>query len=122
MNQHGQVQAIGGVNEKIEGFFDVCSLQGLMGTQGVVIPGSNVKQLMLRSEVIDAVAEGKFHIYPISTIDEAITLLTGVNAGERNDKGIYPDDSINGLVQQRLEQFANLRHDFDESGKKSDTN
>ena len=120
VNQHGQVQAIGGVNEKIEGFFDVCSLQGLTGAQGVVIPESNVKHLMLRSEIIDAVAEGKFHIYPVSTIDEAITLLTSINAGEINDEGVYPDGSINGLVQQRLEQFAKLRHEFGEHDKKAD--
>lgn len=122
VNQHGQVQAIGGVNEKIEGFFDICSLQGLTGKQGVLIPESNVKLLMLRSEVIDAVAEGKFHIYPINTIDEAITLLTGINAGERNDEGIYFEGSINSLVQHRLEQFAKLRHDFSGAGKKADEN
>lgn len=120
VNQHGQVQAIGGVNEKIEGFFDVCSLHGLTGSQGVVIPESNVKHLMLRAEIVDAVAEGKFHLYPVSNIDEAITLLTGINAGELNDEGIYPDGSINGLVQQRLEQFAKLRHDFSEADKKAD--
>ncbi len=120
VNQRGQVQAIGGVNEKIEGFFDVCSLQGLTGTQGVVIPESNVKHLMLRAEIVDAVSEGKFHLYPVSNIDEAITMLTGINAGIMNDEGVYPDDSINGLVQQRLEQFAKLRHDFAEVDKKVD--
>jgi predicted ATP-dependent protease len=116
VNQHGQVQAI----EKIEGFFDVCSLHGLTGRQGVVIPESNVKHMMLRADIIDAVSEGKFHIYPVSNIDEAITMLTGINAGIMNDEGIYPDDSINGLVQQRLEQFAKLRHDFSEADKKTD--
>jgi predicted ATP-dependent protease len=108
------------VNEKIEGFFDVCSLHGLTGRQGVVIPESNVKHMMLRADLIDAVSEGKFHLYPVSTIDEAITMLTGINAGIMNDEGIYPEDSINGLVQQRLEQFAKLRHDFAEADKKTD--
>ena len=122
VNQHGQVQAIGGVNEKIEGFFDVCKLQGLTGTQGVIIPQANVKHLMLRSELVNAVAEEKFHIYPINTIDDAICLLTGVNAGVKNDEGIYPEGSINALVQQRLEQFAKLRHEFGETDKKEDDN
>lgn len=117
VNQHGEVQAIGGVNEKIEGFFDVCQQRGLKGNQGVVIPASNVPHLMLRQDVVDAAREGNFHIYPVSTIDEAITLLTGIDAGVADDNGDFPEVSINGKVNARLEELANLRHDF---GKSSD--
>jgi lon-related putative ATP-dependent protease len=120
VNQHGQVQPIGGVNEKIEGFFDICSLRGLSGKQGVVIPESNVTHLMLRGDVIEAVKAEKFHIYPINSIDQAITLLTGIAAGELNEEGVYPEDSINGLVQARLEELARLRHDFGEPEEKED--
>ena len=120
VNQHGQVQAIGGVNEKIEGFFDVCTLKGLTGSQGVVIPASNVKHLMLRANVVAAAEQGKFHIYPVSTIDEAIELLTGVSAGELNEEGVYPEGSINSRVQLRLEDLAKLRREFGESEKNSD--
>ena len=122
VNQHGPVQAIGGVNEKIEGFFDVCVMKGLTGKQGVIIPESNVKHLMLRDNVVAAVKEGKFHIFPISTVDEAIELLTGTTAGELNEKGIYPEGSINARVQLRLKEFAKLRHEFGESKKKSRKN
>jgi lon-related putative ATP-dependent protease len=115
VNQHGQIQAIGGVNEKIEGFFDVCVLKGLTGTQGVIIPASNVKHLMLRANVVAAAEEGKFHIYPVSTIDEAIELLTGVTAGDLNEEGFYLEGSINRRVQQRLGELTKLRHEFGES-------
>lgn len=120
VNQHGQVQAIGGVNEKIEGFFDICSLRGLSGKQGVIIPESNIKHLMLRADIIEAVSAGKFHVYPVSNIDQAITLLTGTEAGELNAEGVYPEDSINGLVQQHLEEFAKLRHEFGEPEEKEE--
>ena len=106
VNQHGEVQAIGGVNEKIEGFFDVCAARGLTGTQGVLIPKSNVQHLMLRQDVIHACAQGKFGIYPIVTIDEGIALLTGRAAGRRGAEGAYPSDSINGLIEARLRSFA----------------
>jgi len=106
VNQRGQVQAIGGVNEKIEGFFDVCKLKGLTGDQGVLIPQSNVIHLMLRDEVVDAVRDGKFHIYPVSTIDEGIEILTGVEAGERDGKGNYPEGTVNDAVQARLKELA----------------
>ena len=105
VNQFGQIQAIGGVNEKIEGFFDICRLRGLTGTQGVLIPKTNVVNLMLRQDVVDACKEGKFHIYPVSTIDEGIEILTGLPAGKRAADGSYPPDSINGKVQERLNQF-----------------
>lgn len=120
VNQHGQVQAIGGVNEKIEGFFDICVLKGLTGKQGVVIPESNVKHLMLHADVVAAAEAGKFHIYPVSTVDEAIELLTGVTAGELNKEGLYPEASINSRVQLRLEELAKLRHEFGELDKESD--
>ena len=106
VNQHGQVQAIGGVNEKIEGFFDICKARGLTGTQGVLIPTSNVQHLMLRQDVIAACADGQFAIYPIVTVDEGIALLTGRVAGLRGPDGTYPADSINGLIESRLRSFA----------------
>jgi lon-related putative ATP-dependent protease len=112
VNQHGQVQPIGGVNEKIEGFFDVCRGRGLSGDQGVVIPASNVKHLMLRQDVVDAAAEGKFHIYAVKTIDEAVTLLTGVEAGQRDDQDEYPEGTVNRRVEQRLRELSRLRKEF----------
>lgn len=112
VNQHGQVQAIGGVNEKIEGFFDICKARGLTGTQGVLIPVANVTHLALRQDVIEAVAEGKFNVYPVATIDEGIAILTGRAAGKRGADGLYPSDSINGLVEARLNSFADARKKF----------
>jgi lon-related putative ATP-dependent protease len=117
VNQHGQVQAIGGVNEKIEGFFDVCSARGLSGQQGVLIPVSNVKHLMLRQDVVQAVTDGQFHIYPVEYIDQGIELLTGVPAGERDDQGKYPEGSINDLVEKRLLKLAEKRAEFAAEGK-----
>ena len=98
VNQRGQVQAIGGVNEKIEGYFAVCKALGLTGDQGVLIPKANVRHLMLCEQVRDAIAKGRFHIYPISTVDEGITLLTGMSAGTLSAKGTYPKNSINAKV------------------------
>ena len=112
VNQHGRVQAIGGVNEKIEGFFDICKARSLNGDQGVLIPASNVKHLMLRQEVVDAVAEGKFHVYPIETIDQGIEVLTGISAGEADEEGVFPEDTINGMVQAKLGEFAERRAAF----------
>jgi predicted ATP-dependent protease len=106
VNQFGQVQAIGGVNEKIEGFFDICSKRGLTGDQGVIIPKANVKHLMLRQDVIDAVEEGKFHIYPVEHVDEGIEILTGLPAGSKDERGNYPEGTINALVKDRLEGMA----------------
>ena len=102
VNQHGDIQAIGGVNEKIEGFFDVCHRRGLTGEQGVLIPAANVKHLMLRRDVVEAVAQEKFHIYPVSTVDQGIELLTGLPAGVRDENGLFPDGSINQRVEVRL--------------------
>ena len=108
VNQRGQVQAIGGVNQKIEGFFDLCKFRGLTGDQGVMIPESNVKNLMLREDVVEAIKEGKFHIYPVGSIDQGIEVLTGVAAGEPDEDGGYPEGSINHLVQSRLDEMAEL--------------
>ncbi|HXG28369.1 MAG TPA: ATP-binding protein [Nevskiales bacterium] len=109
VNQHGQIQAIGGVNEKIEGFFDACHLRGLTGRQGVIIPGANVQHLMLRQDVLDAVAQGLFAVYAVSHIDEAMELLTGLAAGAREATGQFPDGSINQRVEARLLELAELR-------------
>ncbi len=113
VNQNGQVQAIGGVNEKIEGFFDVCVRRGLTGEQGVLIPASNVNHLMLRRDVIDAVAENKFHIHPVETIDEGMALLTGLAAGERDEAGMYPAGSVNQRVEARLIAMARRAHEHE---------
>lgn len=112
VNQHGRVQAIGSVNEKIEGFYDVCKARGLTGDQGVLIPGSNVVHLMLRPDVIDAVREGKFRIFPVETIDQGIEILTGVPAGEPDGEGNYPENTINAKVLARLEAMAEKRIEF----------
>ncbi len=112
VNQHGELQAIGAVNRKIEGFFDICSARGLTGAQAVLIPASNVKNLMLRADVVAAVAEGKFHVHAVRTIDEAVELMTGMPAGERSPLGDYPADSINGRVASRLAEFSAIRHAF----------
>ena len=109
VNQHGQVQAIGGVNEKIEGFFDICRAQGMNGEQGVLIPASNVKHLMLRPDVVEAVAAGHFHVYPVETIDQGIELLTGVPAGEPDETGAFPAGSVNQRVEARLRELAERR-------------
>src|SRR5512146_1773728 len=90
VNQNGQIQPIGGVNQKIEGFFDLCSARGLTGDQGVMIPAQNVRNLMLRRDVVEAVAEGRFHVYPVCTIDQGIEILTGLAAGEKGSDGKYP--------------------------------
>jgi lon-related putative ATP-dependent protease len=109
VNQRGQVQAIGGVNEKIEGFFDTCRAQGLTGDQGVLIPASNVKHLMLRHEVVEAVAAAQFAVYAVETIDQGIELLTGVPAGERDNAGAFPAGSVNQRVETRLVELAERR-------------
>jgi predicted ATP-dependent protease len=106
VNQNGEIQPIGGVNRKIEGFFDVCRLKRLTGDQGVLVPKANLRNLMLRRDVVEAAAQGKFHIYAVSTIDEGIEVLTGVPAGERDGAGRYPPDSVNGLVDKKLEEYS----------------
>jgi predicted ATP-dependent protease len=112
VNQKGQVQAIGGQNQKIEGFFEVCKARGLNGKQGCLVPKSNVRNLMLKPEVLDAVREGKFHLYPIESIDEGIEVLTGVKAGKRLPDGSYEPGTIHDLVQRRLSEMAEKVKEF----------
>jgi len=106
INQHGGVQAIGAVNEKIEGFYEVCKRRGLEGKHGVIIPKANARHLMLSTEVVEAVSKGTFHIYAVSTVDQAIELMTGLPAGQRGESGAFPPSSINGIVEARLREFA----------------
>jgi len=106
VNQQGDVQPIGGVNEKIEGFFRVCKTRGLTGGNGVIIPASNARHLMLRGEVIDAVAAGKFSVYTVRNVDQGLEILTGMTAGERNPLGRFPEGTVNHRVEQRLIEFA----------------
>jgi ATP-dependent Lon protease len=113
VNQRGEIQPIGGVNEKIEGFFDVCKARNLTGTQGVLVPHQNVPDLMLKPEVINAVRDGMFHIYPVKTVDQGIEILTGVPSGERKDDGTYPEGTINRMVDDRLSQFAEIIRDYE---------
>lgn len=112
VNQHGEIQAIGGVNEKVEGFFDICEQRGLTGTQGVLIPRANVQHLMLRKDVRDACAAGRFAVYPIATLDDGIALLTGLSAGIRDVDGVFPLHSVNRRVEDRLRAFASIRKNF----------
>ncbi len=112
VNQHGQVQAVGGVNEKIEGFFEICQARGLTGRQGVIVPAANVPDLMLREDVRAAAASGEFHIYPASHADQAIALLTGMPAGSPDANGLYPQDTCNGRVQLRLFEWTALRQQY----------
>jgi len=118
LNQKGEIQPIGGVNEKIEGFFDVCRAQGLTGTQGVMIPVQNVRNLMLRRDVVAAAAEGRFHIYPVRTIDEGIEILTGVPAGRKNETGTWEERTVNFLVDRELERLARASKGFFEERHK----
>ncbi len=106
VNQKGEVQPIGGVNEKIEGFFDICKAKGLTGRQGVIIPCQNMRNLMLREEVVDAVRQGQFHIYAVRTVDEGIEILAGVAPGEKAADGSYPEGTVNYLIDQRLSELA----------------
>ncbi len=123
VNQTGEVQAIGGVNEKIEGFFEICAARGLTGDQGVLIPKSNIEHLMLRTPVVEAAEAGKFRVIPVETIDQGIAILTGTEAGARSTVGQFPDGSVNALVETRLRNFAKTRKAFarvekpDEDGK-----
>ena len=110
VNQFGEVQAIGGVNEKIEGYFDLCAATGLTGEQGVVIPMPNVRHLMLRDDVVEAARDGRFHVYAVSTVDEAMEILTGMRAGKPDNKGAMPRDSINYKVAAALADMAARRH------------
>jgi lon-related putative ATP-dependent protease len=112
INQLGRVQVIGGVNEKIEGYFDICSERGLDGSHGVIIPRDNIKHLMLREDVVEAVAQGQFSVFAVSDIDEALSILTGVEAGRRDENGEFPKDSVNRRVEMQLVRYAELRRNF----------
>lgn len=114
VNQHGEVQAIGGVNEKIEGFFDLCRARTLTGEQGVIIPASNAKHLMLRRDVVEAAGAGKFHVHAAATVDQVMEVLTGMQAGERGANGEFPPDSLNGRIEAKLLEMAEHRHEFEE--------
>jgi ATP-dependent Lon protease len=117
LNQKGEIQPIGGVNEKIEGFYDVCRAKGLTGTQGVIIPHQNVQNLMLRTDVVAAAKEGQFHIYPIKTIDEGVEILAGIPAGARKKDGTFEEESINDLVDKELQRLARVSKGFFEEKK-----
>ncbi|MBU3725010.1 MAG: ATP-dependent protease [Burkholderiaceae bacterium] len=112
VNQMGEVQPIGGVNEKIEGFFDICSARGLDGRQGVVIPIGNVPHLMLKRQVVDAVRRSEFHVYAVRSVDEAMGLLTGLAAGEPNPAGVYPRRTINGRIADRIHRLGGMQKTY----------
>ncbi|HOI62021.1 MAG TPA: ATP-dependent protease, partial [Methanoculleus sp.] len=118
VNQKGEVQAIGGVNEKLEGFFEICKAKGLDGTQGALIPASNVQNLMLKEEIVEAARAGKFRIYPVRTIDEGIEVLTGVPAGTRREDGTYEEGTVNYLVDRRLRDMAETMRGFQPTAAK----
>ena len=112
VNQKGEIQPIGGVNDKIEGFYQVCKMRGLNGNHGVMIPVQNVQNLSLSDEIIEAVKNKKFHIYAISTIEEGIEILTGVPAGKKDANGHFPAGSINYLAYEKLKKYAKLSKDM----------
>ncbi|MFP4551209.1 MAG: Lon-insertion domain-containing protein, partial [Spirochaetales bacterium] len=112
VNQMGQIQPVGGISEKVEGFYEVCKKMGLTGDQGVIIPRQNLPNLILTSEVQNAVQKGRFHIYAIETIDEGLEILTGMEAGLRDSEGHYPKGSLNALVEERLRSIAHLVKQF----------
>ncbi|MBN1444499.1 MAG: AAA family ATPase [Candidatus Omnitrophica bacterium] len=118
VNQKGEVQPIGGANEKIEGFYHTCKVKGFTGKQGVIIPHSNLKHLMLKDEVVDAVKKGTFHVWAVKTIDEGIEILTGVPAGVKNKRGNYPKGSVNYLVMQKLERLTKNYTKYQKAGKR----
>lgn len=122
VNQKGEIQPIGGVNHKIEGFFRVCQAKGFSGEQGVLIPHQNIRNLMLQEEVVEAVRRSQFHIYTAKTIDEGIEILTGVPAGIRQQDGTYPDGTINFLVDKKLQSMSDKlkRFSADEKAEKKD--
>jgi ATP-dependent Lon protease len=120
VNQKGEIQPIGGVNQKIEGFYDVCKAKGLDGEAGVIIPALNVADLVLRKDVVQAVSEGKFHIYPVETVDEGIAILTGAEVGKKDENGNYPSGTVNFLVNEKLASLAKGLKDFGEEGKQEE--
>jgi predicted ATP-dependent protease len=121
VNQQGEIQAIGGVNEKIEGFFDICNMRGLTGDQGVVIPEANVRHLMLREDIREAVEAGKFAIHSIDSVDDGIELLTGIPAGQRDDQGLFPEHTINRRVEDTLARYAELMQAYAAKGGRTNS-
>jgi predicted ATP-dependent protease len=120
VNQHGEIQAIGGVNEKIEGFFDICHARGLRGDEGVIIPESNRKHLMLRADVVEAAARDRFRIYAVRHVDQALELLSGQNSGIPDANGQYPRGSINGQIQAQLSELFRVRQQINAEDRGSD--
>ena len=118
VSQKGEVQPVGGLNEKIEGFFDICVTRGLTGNEGVIIPKTNLRHLMLKEEVVTAIAGKQFSVYLVSRVDEAIALLTGQDAGEQDSNGVYPEGSINGRIEACLLRFAQDLQKFENAKKK----
>ena len=118
VNQNGHIQPIGGVNEKIEGFFRLCASRGLTGEQGVVIPVQNVRNLMLHDDVVAAARAGRFHIWAVSTIDEGIEILTGLPAGQRDVNGNWPEGSINDRVYQKLKEYSEAADGNEDSSRR----
>jgi len=112
VNQRGEIQPIGGASQKISGFFDVCKARGLTGDQGVMLPQKNVRNLMLREDIVEAVKEGKFHIYPVSTVDQGMEVLTGMEAGELQEDGTYPEGTVNYIVDKRLRELADKLREY----------
>jgi predicted ATP-dependent protease len=105
VDQHGSIQSVGGLNEKIEAYFDLCAGKGLTGAQGVLIPSRNSDALMLRNDVVEAIAAGRFHIYVVSTVEQGIELLTGISAGVADENGHYPEGTVFRLAENRLKKF-----------------
>ena len=120
INQLGVVQAVGGINEKIEGFFDVCQQRGLNGEHGVILPTANIHHLMLKQSVVDACKEKKFSIYAVDTVDEVIEILSNLPAGEMDNDGNYPEDTFNGKVQTQLIKFTKLSDDEEDHDENHD--
>ncbi len=113
VNQFGEAQVVGGVNEKIEGYFDLCSVRGLTGDQGVVIPAASVRHLMLREDVVEAARRGRFHVIPVETVDQAMSVLTGLPSGVPDAKGVMPKGSINHKVAATIREMAAARSDWE---------
>jgi predicted ATP-dependent protease len=120
VSQKGEIQAVGGVTRKVEAFFDICQRRGLNGRQGVVIPAKNVKNLMLKRELVDSVKEGQFHIWPISTVEEGVEILTGMEAGMLQPNGTYPEGTLFKKADERLLELAEIARKFarEEEGAK----
>jgi predicted ATP-dependent protease len=121
INQLGEIQAIGGVNEKIEGFFDLCAARGLSGKQGVIIPAANQVHLMLHKDVREAVGKGTFNVYPVERVEQVMSLLSGMPPGEMDEQGAYPAGSFNFRIQQRIEKLQKLQKSDKERDEHADS-